>query len=36
MHTPKEALSLKDLQNTGKLIAAYAMSRYGAKEDCHE
>lgn len=33
MHTQSEALSIKDLKNTGKLIAAYAMSRYGAKED---
>lgn len=32
MHTPREALSIKDLQNTGKLIAAYAGSRYGTKE----
>ena len=32
MHTPTEALSLKDLENTAKLLAAYIENRYGVKE----
>ena len=32
MHTPTEGLSIKDLENTGKLLAAYIEERYGAKE----
>ena len=32
MHTPAEGISMKDLENTGKLLAAYIEERYGVKE----